>query len=180
MIIQFNPIGGGGQGGGVTTGEVQTMIASALTPYYTSVQTNTAINNAVSGKSDTSALTNYTTTAYTQDLELSVAGSLNLKENLSNKVTVVTSASTDVQYPSAKAVYDALSGATGGITSGEVQTMIDSSLTPYYTSAQTHTAISSAVSDKVSSSVITTIWKGTQAQYDAIPVKDYSTFYIIV
>ncbi len=42
--------------------------------------------------------------------------------------TSVTSASTDSQIPSAKAVYDALGSASGGITSGEVQTMIDQSI----------------------------------------------------
>lgn len=40
----------------------------------------------------------------------------------------VTSGSTDYQVPSAKAVYDALGSAGGGITSGEVQTMINESI----------------------------------------------------
>ena len=34
--------------------------------------------------------------------------------------------------------------------------------------------------DKVSSTSISTIWKGTQSEYDAITEKDPSTFYIIV
>ena len=42
--------------------------------------------------------------------------------------TSITSSSTDSQVPSAKAVYDALGGASGCITSGEVQTMIDESI----------------------------------------------------
>ena len=42
--------------------------------------------------------------------------------------TSITSGSTDSQVPSAKAVYNALGSASGGITSGEVQTMIDSSI----------------------------------------------------
>lgn len=115
MIISFKELGGG-QGGGVTTGEVQTMIASSLTPYYTSAQTDGAINAAVSGKAETSALTNYTTTAYTQDLELSIAGALNLKEQTANKVTAITSGSTDTQYPSAKAVYNII---------GNVETLLN-------------------------------------------------------
>jgi len=41
--------------------------------------------------------------------------------------TAVTSASTDSEIPSAKAVYDAL-GQGGGITSGDVQTLIDASI----------------------------------------------------
>ena len=42
--------------------------------------------------------------------------------------TAVTSASTDSQVPSAKAVYDALGSAGGGISSAECQTMIDQSI----------------------------------------------------
>lgn len=40
----------------------------------------------------------------------------------------VTSASTDSEIPTAKAVYDATQGGGGGITSGEVQTMINESI----------------------------------------------------
>ena len=42
--------------------------------------------------------------------------------------TSITSSSTDAQVPSAKAVYDALGSAGGGVTTGEVQTMIDESI----------------------------------------------------
>lgn len=37
-----------------------------------------------------------------------------------------------------------------------------------------------ATDDKVSSTSVSTIWKGTQAEYDAITTKDPNTFYIIV
>lgn len=37
-----------------------------------------------------------------------------------------------------------------------------------------------ATDNKVSSASVSTIWKGTQAQYDAITTKDPNTFYIIV
>lgn len=53
-------------------------------------------------------------------------------------------------------------------------------LSNYWTSAQTQDAISAATQDMVSSTYISTIWKGTQAQYDAIVTKDPDTFYIIV
>jgi hypothetical protein len=36
------------------------------------------------------------------------------------------------------------------------------------------------LANKVSSSSVSTIWKGTQAEYDAIVSKDPATFYIIV
>ena len=39
---------------------------------------------------------------------------------------------------------------------------------------------SAAIADKVSSTSVSTIWKGTQADYDDIPTKDPNTFYIIL
>ena len=66
--------------------------------YYTKSEVNGAISAATSGKVETSAIT-----------------------------SAVTSASTDSQIPTAKAVYDAIP--TGGsVTSGEVQTMINQSI----------------------------------------------------
>lgn len=57
----------------------------------------------------------------------------------------------------------------------------------YITSAQVETQIleknyitSAAIADKVSSTSVSTIWKGTQSDYDDIPTKDPHTFYIIV
>ena len=73
-------------------------------------------------------------------------------------------------------------------------------MSAYYTSAQTEEAIavvqnqvdiidevvSDALNDlnaqlttKVSSTSVSTIWRGTQAEYDAITTKDANTFYII-
>ena len=40
--------------------------------------------------------------------------------------------------------------------------------------------VETSLASKVSSSTVSTIWKGTQAQYDAITTKDPATFYIIV
>lgn len=60
-------------------------------------------------------------------------------------------------------------------------------LSAYYTSAQTETAITSknyitsaATQDMVTSTSVSTIWKGTQIQYDAIVTKDPATLYIII
>ena len=66
-----------------------------------------------------------------------------------------------------------------GVTSDEIQTMINSSLTGYSTTTQMNTAISDAVQNKVSSTSVTTIWRGTQSQYDAIAVKDNNTLYFV-
>lgn len=45
----------------------------------------------------------------TPELWAQLQSQINLKESLANKVTSLSAASTDAQYPSAKAVYDALS-----------------------------------------------------------------------
>lgn len=53
MIIDFNRYnGGGGSGSGVTPQEVQAQIDSALTPYWDSAATESAITQSVSGKAD--------------------------------------------------------------------------------------------------------------------------------
>ncbi|WP_406533421.1 hypothetical protein [Methanobrevibacter sp.] len=52
------------------------------------------------------------------------------KENTSNKVTNITSSSTNTQYPSALAVYNALSGATGGVSSYRNYTIVPSDYNP--------------------------------------------------
>lgn len=49
----------------------------------------------------------------------------------------------------------------------------------FVTSGDVATQISTATADMVESTSISTIWKGTQAQYDAITTKDPNTFYII-
>lgn len=103
------------------------------------------------------------------------------------------------------------------ITSGDAQTIVNSSLTSYSTTSQVEGMISAATSDFVTSgdvattledyakltdipsldgyateqyvdnavadcptsSTISTIWLGTQQEYDAIPTKDNATLYII-
>jgi 3-methyladenine DNA glycosylase AlkC len=64
-------------------------------------------------------------------------------EMSTNKVTSITSSSTDNQYPSAKLLYDSLSTKVNGNT------------------------------------YITDIWKGTQAEYDAMASHDSTTLYLI-
>ena len=71
-------------------------------------------------------------------------------------------------------------GAPGtGVTSGDVQTMISSSLENYYTSGQTDNAISAATANMVTSTYVNKIWVGTTAQYNAISPKDPNTLYFI-
>ena len=89
---------------------------------------------------------------------------------------------------------DALGQGGGGVTSGQVQTMIDNSLVGYQeelsagTNVQISNNVISATDTKytagdgitISNNVISAkIWSGTQAQYDAITTKDSSTIYLI-
>ena len=69
--------------------------------------------------------------------------------------------------------------AESSVTSGEVQTMIESALTDYYTSGQTDNAISAATQNFVTSTSVRIIWVGTTAQYEAITTKDPYTLYFI-
>lgn len=66
-----------------------------LSDYYTKSQTDTLLG----GKVDNSTLNNYYTKTRTDEL-------LGDKEDESNKVTSISSESTDIQYPSAKCVYN--------------------------------------------------------------------------
>ena len=66
-----------------------------------------------------------------------------------------------------------------GVSSDEVQTMINSSLTGYSTTTQMNTAISAATENMVSSTYVNNIWVGTTAQYNAISTKDSKTLYFI-
>ena len=134
---------GGGSESGITSGDVESMIEASLQDYYDideidaalsgkadSSAVTEAINSAVSGKADTSAVTEsinaavsgkadtssvYTksevdtalsgkadTSAVTEAINSAVSG----KADTSAITTSITSASTDTQVPSAKAVYD--------------------------------------------------------------------------
>jgi hypothetical protein len=126
----------------------------ALEDYYTSAQTDTAIQNAVSGID----LSDYYTTAQT-DSKISEA-------------IATESARTEQTYLKPSSLDDYW-------TSAQTQSAITSALTDYYTSGQTNTAISNAVNDKVSSSSITQIWSGSQQAYDAMTGHSANILYII-
>lgn len=134
------------------------------------------------------------------EVQSMIDSSISGKVDTSSVVTSVTSASTDSEIPTAKAVYDALGSASGGITSGEVQTMIDESIsgktdesafTAHTADTTIHHTSTSAVTSG-STSVITSggvyqqmggmkIVKLTQSAYDALsPNYDSNTIYFIV
>lgn len=93
-------------------------------PYYTKSETDTLLNDKVDKVSGKGLSTNDFTNEYKEQIttnQNAIAGikngttinsfgavetALNDKENSSNKVTSLSSSSTDTQYPSAKCVYD--------------------------------------------------------------------------
>ena len=116
---------------------VRTSIRTASSASNTDIVSEKAISSALSAKEATSnkvtSLSNSSTntqypsakcvynalqTKLGQDEEQVIASALNAlnanKENVSNKVTSISSTSTDNQYPSALAVYEALQDAAGG------------------------------------------------------------------
>ena len=122
LVIDFNTASG--------KEDIQIPLSDIFDPsnYYT----KTEVDAAVSGKADTSAVTEAIsaavsgkadTSAVTEAISAAVSG----KVDTSAITTSVTSASTDSEIPSAKAVYDAIPTGSS-ITSGEVQTMIDQSI----------------------------------------------------
>lgn len=118
----------------------------SLENYYTSGQTDAAIDNAVSGKMDTSGMSAYATTAWTEQTYIKEHQSLSAYTPTSGFATINSSAITEGGNISITPYT--------GITSQEVVDALGYTpisgvdLTNYYTSAQTQSAITDAVSDK--------------------------------
>lgn len=123
--------------------------SSALTPYYTSAQTDTAISNATTGKQDTLVSGVNIKTINNQSLlgsgnieiQGSSGGGSNIIELTQAEYDALTSYTKDAMY----VITDAQEiNMDNYVTTGDMQTTLDS----YYTSAETDTAISNAVSGK--------------------------------
>ena len=109
IIIENNvisAIGGGGGGGNVD--DVQVNGTSIVSESVANILTNSAYSsgNKIATMSDLPTIpTNVS--AFTNDAGyLTSHQDISGKENISNKITSISSASTNAQYPSAKAVYD--------------------------------------------------------------------------
>ena len=119
--------------------------SSALTPYYTSAQTDTAISNATSGKQDT--LVSGTNIKTINNQSLLGSGNIEIQGGSGGGSNIIEIT---------QAEYDALTAYTEGamyvITDAQEINMDNYATTgalgSYYTSAETDTAISNAVSGK--------------------------------
>ena len=96
----------------INSTQAQTIAQSAVNTAKPTIEAE-AVATAKTYTDSTAASTLNTAKAYTdaEIAEIDVSG----KEDKSNKVTSMSALSTDTQYPSAKAVYEAISAASGGI-----------------------------------------------------------------
>ena len=107
-------------GGRLRAGFSEKAISSALSAKEATSNKVTSLSNSSTNTQYPSAKCVYNAlqTKLGQDEEQVIASALNAlnanKENVSNKVTSISSTSTDNQYPSALAVYEALQDAAGG------------------------------------------------------------------
>lgn len=209
MIIDFNRYnGGGGSGSGVTPAEVQQQINSALTPYWESGETKDYVDNAVSGISLEGYATSgdmqsaFTLISETQsaittvedhlfDVEQVTASALT---ELHDGLLEVSARTVDMSDYWTSAQTEEAITSKNYVTSAQVETQMvaknyitSADTANFVTSAQVETQIleknyitSAATANMVSSTSVSTIWRGSKAEYDAIPTKDPNTFYIIV
>ena len=126
----------------------------SLSAYSTTEQMNTAIENATSGKVDTSAMTAYWTSAETESAITSATEdfvtSADVETQITDKGYITGYTETDPVFQSSPA---------SGISAQDIlnwDAKLDSSdLEPYYTSGETNTAIANAVSGKADADTFT-------------------------
>lgn len=169
-----------------------------LSAYYTSAQTEDAISAATSGKADAQNVTAnnnkfYFPTWNSQGVIKGITGGEFYLKNIS----INGRGKNFVCYDFAgnlPAIYaPTTSGNPGeflvadGTNTPKWSAVTFPDVSNYVTSAQVETQIveknyitSAATVNMVSSTSVSTIWKGTQAEYDAITTKDASTLYIIL
>ena len=141
--------------------------ADDLSAYWTSAQTEDAISAATSGKADAANIQ-----ANVFDYRLPswnkqgiVTGALGNAYTNSITINGVSKSYWGRGNGNPDPFYAPLSAGTAG----EILVSAGDNQAPVWTT-----------DNKVSSASVSTIWKGTQAEYDAITTKDPNTFYIIV
>lgn len=157
-LIEFykdNMVGGGG----MSSGDVESMISSAIS----GKADTSAVTESLNAKVDTSAFTSYSgsiESRLSNDEEVTAAALNDLNETISGKVdtsavtTSVTSGSTDAEIPTAKAVYDA-------IPTGGTSITIDQTLDSGSTNPVANSAITTAINSKISKNDIVQDYYGT-------------------
>ena len=147
-------------------------LSGATSGYATEAYVDAAITSATQDFVTADDLSGYTSTQDFQDFQ----DAISVKEEvIASALTELHNAIEDIDltnYYTKSQVDSEITAATENmVTTGDIQNFV--------TSGDVATQISTATADMVESTSISTIWKGTQAQYDAISVKDPNTFYII-
>ena len=167
----------GATGDFATEAYVDAAITGATQGYATEAYVNATITSATQDFVSEEDLTGYTSQQDFQDFQ----------DAISVKEEVIASAITQLHDE----IVD-ISGNTPDLTNYYTKSEVDSEITAatknmvttgdiqnFVTSGDVATQISAATQNMVESTSVSTIWSGTQAQYDAISTKDPNTFYII-
>ena len=161
----------------ITSENVESVVESLMDGYLTI----TAASETYALKSDIP--TDYVTTGVVQSMITAATVGFTTSADVQSMITAATTGFTTTAQ-----VQSMVTAATTGFTtSAEVQTTLSDyakledipSLAGYATEQYVGNAITGATQDMVTSSTVTNIWVGTEAQYEAIIVKDNATLYII-
>ena len=157
-----------------------------LSNYYTKAETDAEITGATQGFATqayvTAATSGLASITYVDDaIEEAMTGftpelpSYLDQEVLEAKEEVVASALTQLENSILE-----ISGSTPDLSNYYTKAETDAEITGATQGFATQAYVTAATSGLVSSTSVTTIWRGTKTQYDALATKDPSTFYIIV
>lgn len=156
-------------------------LSGATGDYATEAYVNAAITSATQDFVTADALSGYTSEQDFQDFQ----DAISVKEEvIASALTELHDAVEDIDltnYYTKSEVDSEITAATENmVTTGDIADMVTTGdIQNFVTSGDVATQISTATADMVESTSISTIWSGTQAQYDAISTKDPNTFYII-
>ena len=165
-------------------------LSGATGDYATEAYVNAAITSATQDFVTEDALSGYTSEQDFQDFQ----DAISVKEEvIASALTELHDAVEDIDltnYYTKSEVDSEITAATENmVTTGDIADMVTTGdivdmvttgdIQNFVTSGDVATQISTATADMVESTSISTIWKGTQNQYDALSVKDPNTFYII-
>lgn len=147
-------------------------LSGATGDFATEAYVNAAITSATQDFVTADDLSGYTSEQDFQDFQ----DAISVKEEvIASALTELHDAVEDIDltnYYTKSQVDSEITAATENmVTTGDIQNFV--------TSGDVATQVSAATQNMVESTSISTIWSGTQAQYDALAVKDPHTFYII-
>lgn len=180
----------GATGDFATEAYVNAAITGATQGYATEAYVNATITSATQDFVTEEDLTGYTSQQDFEDFQ----DAISVKEEvIASAITELHDAVEDIDltnYYTKSEVDSEITAATENmvttgdiadmVTTGDIADMVTTGdIQNFVTSGDVATQVSAATQNMVESTSISTIWSGTQVQYDAITTKDPNTFYII-